>query len=64
MNGAVGRICKAIPPHKGQTVTSAEKTGCFVDRPGEIAGEVVLVRYWYGIGQEVGHPSPWYWTLD
>lgn len=37
----------------GKTATSANKAVKYVDRPGEVCGEVRLVKGWFGIGQEV-----------
>lgn len=37
----------------GKLVTSDEKVGKYVKRPGEVCGEIRLVKGWFGIGQEV-----------
>lgn len=44
---------KKVKPLQGKSVTSAEKTGEYVDRPGQVAGEIRLVRSWFAIGQAV-----------
>lgn len=44
-------------PHIGESATSADKAGKYVDRPGEVTGEIRLVKGWFAIGQEVQyHP--------
>ena len=44
---------KYVPPHMGKSATSADKVGKYVDRPGEVCGEVRLVKGWFAIGGEV-----------
>lgn len=53
-----------VEPHQGKTATSAEKTGVYVDRPGEVTGEIRLVRSWFAIGQEVSFVMCSYYLLD
>ena len=40
-------------PHIGKSATSASKVGKYADRPGEVSGEIRVVRTWYALGQEV-----------
>ena len=42
-------------PHIGKSKTSTDKAGKYVDRLGEIAGEVHLVKGWYGLGGSVSN---------
>jgi hypothetical protein len=42
-----------VPPHIGQSATSADKAGKYIKRPGEVCGEIRLVKGWFAIGQEV-----------
>jgi hypothetical protein len=44
---------KYVEPHTGKSKTSADKAGKYVSRPGEVFGEIRLVKGWFGIGQEV-----------
>jgi hypothetical protein len=37
----------------GKSATSADKAGKYVDRPGEVCGEIRVVKGWFGIAQEV-----------
>jgi hypothetical protein len=37
----------------GKSATSTDKAGKYVSRPGEVCGEIRLVKGWFGIGQEV-----------
>ena len=39
----------------GRTATSDDKVGKYANRPGEISGELRLVKGWFGIGQEVSN---------
>ena len=41
----------------GKSATSPDKAGQYVEREGEIMGEVRLVKGWFGIGQEVSTNS-------
>lgn len=47
------QYAKFCRPHIGKSATSADKAGKYVDRPGEVSGEIRLVKGWFGIGQEV-----------
>ncbi|KIL56279.1 hypothetical protein M378DRAFT_17219 [Amanita muscaria Koide BX008] len=40
------------PPHIGKSATSQSKVGLYADRPGEVRGEIRLVRTWFALGQE------------
>ncbi len=44
---------KYVTPHMGKSATSADKAGKYVSQPGEVCGEIRLVKGWFGIGQEV-----------
>jgi hypothetical protein len=46
---------KYVQPHIGKSATSDDKAGKYIERPGEICGELRLVKGWFGIGQEVSH---------
>jgi hypothetical protein len=46
-------FCK---PHTGKSATSADKAGKYVERHGEVSGEIRIVKGWFGIGQEVRAP--------
>jgi hypothetical protein len=50
---SVLEYAKYCPPHMGKLATSDEKVGKYVKRPGEVCGEIRLVKGWFGIGQEV-----------
>ncbi|KAF8833318.1 hypothetical protein BDN67DRAFT_986108 [Paxillus ammoniavirescens] len=39
-------------PHIGKSATSADKAGKYLDRDGEIMGEIHLSRGWFALGQE------------
>lgn len=53
ITNSVLEYTKFIKPHMGKTATSANKAVKYVDRPGEVCGEVQLVKGWFGIGQEM-----------
>ena len=44
------KICE---PHTGKSATSADKAGKYIVRPGEVSGEIQVVKGWFAIGQEV-----------
>ena len=46
-------FCK---PHIGKSATSADKAGRYVERPGEVSGELHVVKGWFAIRQEVYTP--------
>ena len=52
-------LCK---PHTGKSATSAEKAGKYIERPGEVSGEIRVVKGWFAIGQEVCLPFDLYFT--
>jgi hypothetical protein len=37
----------------GKSATSADKAGVYIERPGEVAGEVRLAKGWFALGKEV-----------
>jgi hypothetical protein len=39
-------------PEIGKSATSQDKAGIYVDRPGEVTGELALVKGWFGLGQD------------
>ena len=47
-------LCK---PHTGKSATSADKAGKYIECPGEVSGEIRVVKGWFAIGQEV-------WAFD
>jgi hypothetical protein len=42
-----------VKPQVGKSATSADKAGVYVDRDGELMGEIRCVRHWHAIGQPV-----------
>ena len=46
-------FCK---PHIGKSATGADKASRYVERPGEVSGELRVVKGWFAIGQEVYMP--------
>jgi len=50
---SVLKYTEFVEPHMGKSATSADKAGKYVKRPGEICGEIRLVKGWFAIGQEV-----------
>lgn len=53
LNRCIYDYASVVKPHMGLSSTSADKVGCYIERPGELKGEIRLVRGWYAIGQEV-----------
>ena len=55
------QYAKYVKPHTGKSATSADKAGKYIERPGEVCGEIRLVKGWFAIGQEVcNHPFDLY----
>jgi hypothetical protein len=52
LTGQLLDYAKINKPHKGKSATQAA-TVSYIERPGEVAGEIRMVRGWYPIGQEV-----------
>jgi hypothetical protein len=51
-------FAEEVPPHQGRTATSAEKVGIFIDREGQVAGEIRAVKGWLALGQKVSYATP------
>jgi hypothetical protein len=51
-------FAEEVPPHQGKTATSAEKVGVFIDREGQVAGEIRAVKGWLALGQKVSYATP------
>lgn len=44
---------QVVEPHCGKTATGNSRAGEYIHRADQVAGEIRLVRYWHGLGQEV-----------
>jgi len=42
-----------VQPHQGKTKTAKDRKGTFIEREGEVAGEVRIVKGWQAIGRAV-----------
>jgi hypothetical protein len=52
-NQSIYEYADVVPPHTTKTKTSDAKKGSYIHKPGQITGEVRVVKTWHGIGQGV-----------
>lgn len=50
MNESLRKYAEEFPPHKNVTVTSEVTASKWVDREGQVSGEIRIVRGWHAIG--------------
>lgn len=44
-----------VKPECGKSNTGEDRTGQYLERGEQIAGEVRMARYWHALGQEVSN---------
>jgi hypothetical protein len=53
VNKKIYKYTLVVKPRRCKTKTTLAKKGRYVDRKGQITGELRMIRGWHGIGQVV-----------